>query len=454
MEIENKDSVSEGILNKVIEPEIENKKKNSVLSKLILLLVLILIITFGGKFGYSYYIKYSAKQAILKEENIKKQKLIQLFSDLKSVLTPYASITGSVILDKGDFDGLKVYMPSLGIKGWNFTKFVDIKLASIKNDKGSEILDKNSSFEKDTFFTSVSLKDVHDPVLHMEGTRSVNKTDDNSSVATVSGNLSLNIPNNIKTVSFTREQMLKNPNPQDVISVSISSVDDIMNSYLNSFNLVTSGDLRDIVAVAAYDAKDRDFPISSVSQLDNGYFVSIDNQFVAISKVVVYYTSDFDKQSYPFSLVFKKDASVQNQNVSVSLPQDISVPAVKPSISLEKSLPISANDKDITIKKAIITGLIKNYNDLKSKDVEKVRAVLLVLAPTAKDKEEIKNARTEDVFGAAGVFVSFMTPPSLSWVTDPNITWNIKANSANVKIKDKDGQSSFTAQLIDGVWYY
>ena len=419
MEIENKDSVSGGILNKVIEPEIENKKKNSVLSKLILLLVLILIITFGGKFGYSYYIKYSAKQAILKEENIKKQKLIQLFSDLKSVLTPYASITGSVILDKGDFDGLKVYMPSLGIKGWNFTKLVDIKLTSIKNDKGSEILDKNSSFEKDTFFTSVSLKDVHDPVLHMEGTRSVNKTDDNSSVATVSGNLSLNIPNNIKTVSFTREQMLKNPNPQDVISVSISPVDNQMNSYLNSFKLVTSGD-----------------------------------QFVALSKVVVYYTSDFDKQSYPFSLVFKKDASIQNQNVSVSLPQDISVPAVKPSISLEKSLPISANDKDITIKKAIITGLIKNYNDLKSKDVEKVRAVRLVLAPTAKDKEEIKNASTEDVFGAAGVFVSFMTPPSLSWVTDPNITWNIKANSANVKIKDKDGQSSFTAQLIDGVWYY
>jgi len=178
-------------------------------------------------------------QTNLRAKLIESGKSLQ--KSLKDYVTGQQVLVGPVVLERDDFFGLKLYAPEFKK---NDKLQINVVFKSILDASSTEILDRQSTFETDDFFTSPTMSLVKTPVRHLEGTRNVHLLNDKS-VADISKIVG-------KVVVTTGGSTKKNYNFDFIINVPVEKseyVDPqtkqvILEAMIKTYDIFASKDLQ------------------------------------------------------------------------------------------------------------------------------------------------------------------------------------------------------------------
>jgi len=200
-----------------------------------------------------------------------------------------------------------------------------VNFDSAKDKNGKELLDKESSFEQDTFFTHLSGMEIYsEPVVYLDGGRSMQLISQakNSEVASVSGKIILNLPVDLYTAELTSKNIgktIKTPNGSLTLK-SMSTSADKDGDAITSIVFHYAGFKEKMYFAKAYSADDAQLDLSSQNFIIPSSFSGYENSdytmkvYGTAQKFVFSESGSKIVRTIPFSISDVKNISQTGSN--------------------------------------------------------------------------------------------------------------------------------------------
>jgi hypothetical protein len=405
---------NQGVVNNNTLPGPNKKNKTTIL----ITTIIIAIVLIGGA-GFLYY-KNKSTDNLSKQVSSSEELIVSLGADAPSSYT----ISGPFIISPSSYgNGIRIIASVKDSEIMKAKKEIDIRFSSVLDENGKEVLDKESSFEKDAFFTRSELEENNDPVRHYKTNRSIHAISDSSDkFSSITGTIYVDLIENEKTFSFNKSQ-LSALSSSDDNKIKISELED------DNLTVIINDDLNKLISVTAYDSNNNEVEKEGVSHMDNG--LTIYYKISEIDKLNVVYAGNIIQKAYPFILKITTQTPSDKNNQGLG----------NQVISLEE-------------KKQILKRLSYMYELFSSGNASKIRNYILSQSPES--TEGIKNASDQEILSTAEMAISFFEEkPTEKLLTDPSVLWTINGDEAEVEIPYKDGSGSKTllVKKINGAWF-
>lgn len=351
-------------------------------------------------------------------------------------------------------DGQYVHIAFSPVPNVSADNSVLIKLSSVLDQKGNEVLDVTSSLESDPFFIRATPEGNADPIPYMVVDRSAHLIEGVSSAnfqaSYVKGELIFNLPLDIKSTKIFATDL-------NIPFVTSNATTTIINVTPNEINFTYDGFQNRMVSAHVYDKAGSKIECPSMSRSsDDGYdvgeyYLYCDEESI-IDSIFISDATGFYSKKIPFEIRI-------NDGV---------VPVVTQDAKIEVSEKLDKKELSAEDKKLVIESKVRMFEVFSTKDVAKIRAYLDEGAKASGDPKQINdisNMSDKDLLFFTNLLVSVgfqgmkNSQDIRNVLNSDKTTWtkNIEKGHEHMKmvinIDDSEENITLEAFKFGDIWY-